>query len=121
MLDDEALDYYYIYMELAQKKNDLKEFKNSFNDLKEQLEDIESNLLKLMISTNNKYVKIKDLELTLKEKQIKTKLTEKEIEIKIEEIINSDLETEEKRKNIQKILKPQNVGSKIYLNKKFKK
>lgn len=128
MLNDDLFELYDLMKEEAIIKNTLIELKHNIKDIRESIEEIKERIITNMNNIKHKYVQYKDINLTLVKKPQRSKLDKAELKLLIEEIIEMDLDTLEKRDRILEILKPKDTGlfidtlsiKRIKKNKKLK-
>lgn len=111
MLEDDLFDLYELIKEEMVLKNTLKELKGNMKDIKENKEEIKQRVIQEMSEKDHKCIEYKNIKITLTRKPEKIKLDKSEINSLIEEIIDMDLETHDKRDKILQVLKPKDTGS----------
>lgn len=110
MLNDDLIELYYLITEEYKIKKDITQLKNSLTDVKDNIEEVKASITNGLNSINHKYAKYKNMIVTLSEKPERFKLKTEELCEVIEDIINMDLDTTEKREKILQALKPKNTG-----------
>lgn len=111
MLEDDLFDLYELIKEEMALKNQLKELKGNMKDIKENKEEVKQRVIEEMAKKDHKCIEYKNIKITLIRKPEKIKLDKSEINSLIEEIIDMDLETHDKRDKILQVLKPKDTGS----------
>lgn len=110
MLNDDLIELYYLVTEENKIKKDITQLKNSLTDIKDNIDEVKASITNGLANINHKYAKYKNMIVTLVEKPEKFKLKTDELCDIIEDIINMDLDTSEKREKILQALKPKNTG-----------
>lgn len=110
MLNDDLIELYYLVSEETKIKKDITQLKNSLTDIKDNIDEVKASISNGLTNINHKYAKYKNMIVTLVEKPEKFKLKAEELCDIIDDILNMDLDTTEKREQILKALKPKNTG-----------
>ena len=100
MLNDDLIELYYLVTEENKIKKDIAQLKNSLTDIKDNIEEVKASITNGLTNINHKYAKYKNMIVTLGEKPERFKLKTEELCDVIEDIINMDLDTTEKREKI---------------------
>lgn len=109
-LEDDLIQLYEFVLEEKELKQSIYDLRKDLKILQKNMNNVKKNILTELKKLNHSYAKFKDMKLTVHKKFLKTKLDLSQLSKMIEQIIDQESETIDKRRQILTIIKPRESG-----------